>query len=469
MVYFLHMKISIETKQIQKQTLSPVMQQSIEVLLLPLAELNTAIDQELQENPLLEVDEQRTLQERNSFEEIVNQNIKRLSGGSEISSSNYNANIVDSNVDDEDMEEKLIEHLPTLEDYLFDQLRLEVTDPQEFKIGELIIGNLNEDGYLTLSCEEITQALQLENMETVEHILKIIQNFDPLGIASRSLKECLLAQVSDRCNTQSDIIRKIIERHLEELGSSKKFPKIAKTLKVSVEAVREMVQKIGTLEPKPSRKYSATVSNLYIKPDIFITKDGDSKYKLRINKSEVPFLRVSQVYQNMLKQSNRTSEEIEFIREKIKNALFFIKSIEQRHQTIERIALHILQHQKNFFDQGHMALKPMTLKDVGASIDRNESTVSRAISNKYMDTPQGLLPLKFFFSQAISNGKQNIFSNRSIKEEMRVLVEEEDRHKPLTDQEIQGYFEEKGMKIARRTISKYRQALKILPSHLRKF
>lgn len=456
------MRITTSTQQIQKQLLAPAMQQSIETLLLPLAELNLSIDQELQNNPLLEIDEEKL---KAASEQMADDISKII----EYSNVSHNLPIKGEPLDDEILEERPIKMDLSLEDELLQQLRVELSDPLEIKIGEMIIGSLNEDGYLTMSCEEITEVLGIRDIARVEYILTIIHNFEPVGIASRDLKECLLCQVKLRCDGNSELIAKIIGNHLEDLGR-KKYLEIARKLKTSVEAVKNAARVIAELEPKPARNYRPIRTSLYVKPDIFITQDEDGDYHIHINRDGVPPLRVNPQYQKMLRQNNLSNEEKEFVREKLKNALHFIKGIEQRGHTISRITEYILKKQKDFFEKGHEFLTPMTLKDIARAIDRNESTISRAINNKYIDSPQGILPLKYFFSQGLpgnGNGNSSVTS-RSIKEEIKELIDKEDKTAPLSDQEIREHFKAKGAAIARRTVSKYRQALKILPSHLRK-
>jgi RNA polymerase sigma-54 factor len=454
------MKINASLQQSQKQLLAPVMQQSIEMLLLPLTELNMATNQELQNNPLLEIDEEKLkLSQEQQKDELA-----RMQGYSQ-----HHRNFASREhfTDDEILEDKPIKMEVTLEEQLLQQLRMELSDPLEIKIGEFIIGSLDEDGYLKATCEEITQATGTDDLVRVEYILKIVQNFEPVGIASRSLKECLLSQVKTRCNGNSNLIRKIIEKHLDELGR-KKYQNIARRSGVSLEAVKVAAQAIARFEPKPARNYRPIKVNLYVKPDIFITKDDEDNYHIRLNNDGIPPLRVNTHYQRMLLKKHLTHEEKNFIREKLKCALDFMKSIEQRGRTIEKITQYILDRQKEFFEKGHMYLAPMNLKDIAQAIDRNESTISRAITNKYVDTPQGLFPLKFFFSRGIPETGNGMVASRSIKEEIKELIGEENKSKPLSDQTLQEYFQRKDIHISRRTVSKYRQNLRILPSHLRK-
>jgi len=460
MVYFLHMKINTSIHQFQKQLLAPAMQQSIETLLLPLAELNASINQELQDNPLLEIDEEK---QKILREQQMDELLKAL----EFSGQFRNMPPKEHFSDDETLEERPIKMEVPLEDELLQQLRIELSDPIEIKLGEFIIGSLDEDGYLQATCEEIALAVGIDDIYRVEYILKIIQNFEPIGIASRNLEECLLSQVHLRCNGNSRLVIPIIENHLDNLGR-KKFREIAKKMEASIDDVKEAARIISLFEPKPARNYRPIKTNIYIKPDVHITKDENDQYRIRINQDGNPPLRINAHYRRLLQKKNLSTEERSFIREKLKGALYFIKSVEQRGHTIVRITEYILEKQKGFFENGHMSLVPMTLKDVAHTIDRNESTISRSVTNKYVDTPSGLYPLKFFFSQGISENGSGAVASRSIKEEIKELIEAENKTSPLSDQTIQNYFKQKDVNIARRTISKYRQNLRILPSHLRK-
>lgn len=451
--------------QVQKTVLSPLMQQSIKVLLLPITDLSLAIDQELQENPLLEIDEKKTAQQR-ELEEFITKSLKHLS------EPRYHQSFDPEN-DESRPEGRPITKSISLEEHLLKQLSLETSDPLQLKIGELIIGNLDEDGYLKTSCEEIAKSLSVEDVGEIEDIRKMIQKFEPLGIASVDLKDCLLIQIANQPTKNTATLTKVIQEHLDDIGR-KKYQYIARKLKVSPDHIKCIAQTISSLEPKPARKYRPSQLNIYIKPDMAISEsegdeDDDQKhYQVYINNEGIPQLRINKFYHDMLKQPNRTKEELDFIREKIKNALFFMKSIQQRHSTLRGIAEYICAHQKDFFEHGHMSLKPMTLKNIAEAISRNESTISRAINRKYIDTPQGLYPMKFFFSQGLSDTGGGVVSNRSIKEEIRSMVGEENKSKPLSDQDIENKFKERGLSVARRTVNKYRKTLNILPSNLRK-
>ncbi len=456
------MAMKLTQRLAQKQVMAPVLQQSIEILILATPELLQAIEQELQTNPLLEVASPEKTLEKTAAEEIQS----RLERKNDSQDTHYNA----PNYQEEAPEDRPIPAIPCLEDGLLCQMRVELTDPLDTEIGELIIGNLDEDGYLTVTLEEIRETLPAADPERVENILRFIQTLEPAGIAARDLKECLILQSAAKYPEDLPLLEKIITRHLEALGK-KRYQQIARDLKITESQARAAAEMIATLDPRPARNLRPLQTNLYVRPDVLIEKHGDDRYSIHLNNGPLPRLRISQTYLRILKENNLKEDEKNFIREKMKNAINFMRSIEQRGQTLRNITRVILDKQKMFFTDGGNTLAPLSLRDVAQEIGRNESTVSRAISNKYVDTPKGLFPLKYFFAQGLeadpANGNGTV-SSRTIKEEIEDLVVAEDPCSPLSDQQIQQHFAEKGVKIARRTIAKYRQALDILPSHLRK-
>jgi len=464
------MSMKLSTIQIQKQILAPSMQQSIEVLLLPLMDLHQTIELELQNNPLLEIDEDMLLkrqEEEHDSETPMDRTLNQL-----IESPDepfFNGNFYNDPPD-----EKPLKQHDTLEEKMSRQLHIDVSAPLHLKIGEFIIGNLNEDGYLTLSCEEIAATLAIEEISIVEHILSVIQRFDPPGVAARDIQECLLLQLAVLPPRETELASRLVRECLQELGR-KKFAEIAKKLKVPIDNVKAAARVIASLDPRPARNYRPIRESIYIKPDVTVIRTEDEKLSVQINKDGLPPLRINQKYKALIRQGNLSAPEKKFIREQLQNAVIFIKSIEQRGQTIRAIAEHILNHQEKFFKNGNSGLTPMTLKDVAEALNRNESTISRAIHNKYMYTPQGLFPFKYFFSQSVgkptqkSSGEpENTVSNRTIKEQIKELIANENKSSPLSDSEIQKIFSQTGTMIARRTITKYRQMERILPSHLRK-
>ena len=452
------MKTKLALVQTQKQVLAPLLQQSITLLLLPIMDLNQAIEQELQNNPLLEIKESSDEPSPLKDAEISRHWERLLKSQEEPGNDNTN---------DEEMrgEKQLARELP-LEDYLMQQLRLEISDELQRKIGELIIGNIDEDGSLKISCEEIAQLAEIQDISLVERVLKFIQGFEPHGIASRDLKECLLVQLRLK-NNFGVIVSAIVNNHLEDIAR-KKYGHIARHVGISVEEVKRIAKMISSLEPRPARNYRPLSNNIYIKPDVSLTSDPVNGYQITVNDEGIPRLRINPVYKNMLNRPDLKEGDRVFIRERLMGALHFIRSIEQRGQTILAISHYILDRQKYFFDGNHLSIVPMTLKDAAVAINRNESTVSRAISNKYMDTPQGLFLMKYFFSQAVATADNGSTSAQSIKEEIKDLVQNENHSSPLSDQGIQHHFAGKGVRLARRTVSKYREALHIPPSFARR-
>src|SRR3989338_141490 len=454
------MRQKLSALQVQRPILAPMMQKSITILLLPSIELATAIEQELQANPLLEVDDISQMQKQQQENEEFQRKINSLSQLS--SDLPYLPGMVLE--DDEEHQCPIVKEI-TLEDRLLRQLRLEISDPLKLKIGEQIIGNINEDGYLTVDCKEIAASGGAADVSLVEEILKIIQYFDPVGIAARDLKECLLVQL-ESCGAVDPKTKEIIEMHLSDLGN-KKYKELARALKLSIDEVKRIAELISSLEPKPARNFRPINPNIYIKPDLFIRKE-ETGLRVQINSEDIPTLKINPIYKSMLNKKDLSLDERTFIEERLQSAMYFIKSIKQREETLMRIANFILERQGQFFIHGPTAIVPLTLKDVADIIERDESTVSRAIRHKYIDTPQGVYPLKFFFSGGIASQFNGFVATRSIKEEIRSMIEDENKLTPLSYQDIQNQLEKRGISVARRTISKYRQGLRISPSHLRK-
>ena len=470
MVYFLHMAMKLSTTQVQKQILAPSMQQSIEVLLLPLMDLHQTIDFELQNNLLLEIDEEALLKSREENlenETPMDRTLNQLIDSPDLP-------FFSGGIYDDPPDEKPFQKSETLEDKMSQQLHVDLSDPLHLKIGEFIIGNLNEDGYLTVSCEEIAAALAVEDIRIVAYVLKTVQRFDPPGIAARDLQECLLLQLAGKTSRESELASRIVKDCLKELGQ-KKFTEIARKLKTPVDDIKAATRVIASLDPRPARNHRSIRESIYIKPDVTVVRTQDNNFSVQVNKDGLPPLRINQKYKTLIRQGKLSASEKKFVRDQLQNAIIFIKSIEQRGQTVRAIAEYILNSQQEFFKNGHSGLIPMTLKDVAEAINRNESTISRAINNKYMETPKGLFSFKYFFTQSVGNSakdsygiQENSVSNRSIKEQIKELINNENKSAPLSDAEIREYFIKKGTTIARRTITKYRQMERILPSHLRK-
>lgn len=451
------MNLNINKIQIQKQIFSPSLEQSLNVLLLPYAELSINIEQELQNNPLLEAETITETMQDSSID------WQRLEAIANLPSNKNNYSNIEEN---QEAEYSSMASMMTLEDHLFQQLFWEISDPFKRKIGEFIIGNLDKDGYLSLDYEEIAKCLNISGTSEIREVLDTIQNFDPLGIATKNFKESLIVQLFNRQSPYRDLSITIVESYLDDLGH-KRYASLAKKLSVSIEAITEAAHLISQLEPKPAQNYRPLDPSIYIQPDIYIRKDDSGEYIIETNKKGLPILRINQMYQNLLKNQKLSTQERDFIKEKLNNALNFIKSIQQRGDTLSAITRYILKHQIKFFE-GEESIAPLAFKDVAIFLDRNESTISRAISNKYVDTPQGLFPLKFFFSHTVARQNNEDVSAHNVKEELSMLIEEENKKSPLSDQDIQSHFDAKGIHLARRTISKYRKMLNIPSSYLRK-
>jgi len=447
------MRLYATKVQIQKPVFTAFLEKSIAMLLLPHTELAANIEQELQDNPLLEAEFEISSVDQNKEIQELQIDLNRMNSR--------------TNEESQEFESSSIESMMTLEDYLFQQLFWEITDPKKRKIGDFIIGNLDKDGFLHLSCEEIAETLRIPDVTIVQGVLNAIQNFDPIGIATKDLKECLIVQLQSRQSPYRDLAIRIIENYLDYLGD-KRYSALSKILSVSLNEIASAEFLISTLEPKPARNYCTIDPTIYVQPDLYIRKNEEGKYAIETNKSGLPPLRISQTYSKLLKQPNISNEDRDFIKEKISNAINFIRSLEQRGETLTAIGRYILDHQKNFFYEEDSNLTSMTIKEVAEHLERCESTISRAINNKYIDTPQGLFPLKFFFSHNVSRQNHENVSAHNVKQELTRLIEEENKQSPLTDQEIQDHFKSQGLHIARRTITKYRQKLNIPASHLRK-
>jgi RNA polymerase sigma-54 factor len=334
-------------------------------------------------------------------------------------------------------------------------------DPVLIAIGEAIIGNLDEDGYLRAEPAEIAEQLG-RPVDEVDKVLILVQGFDPSGVAARSIQECLLLQL--RADTEPDPVSvEIVEHHMEDL-ERRRYPEIARTLKLPLDRVMESIEEIQGLEPKPGRRF-LVMDARYIAPDVTLQKIGDD-YVVVLNEEGIPRLRVNSLYRSLLRGS--AGEDKQFVEQKLRSALWLIKSVEQRQRTLRKVATSLVKFQREFFDKGLPYLKPLALRDVGEDIGMHESTISRVTTNKYIQTPQGLYELKWFFHSGIASTNGDVVSSVSVKKTIQDLVGGEDPGKPYSDQDIAKMLHGKGLTIARRTVAKYREELGILPSHQRR-
>ena len=498
--------MSLELKQHLKMTqqlvMTPQLQQAIKLLQLSRMELVDLIRTEVTENPLLEGaddPEEEPVQSGDSPAEVADheskpepkegeksEEVKGEEGANEIDWDQYldhyqlqgHTAPSNRNLTDEEMPgfEATLTRKTDLVDHLSWQLRLTNLSRDEERIAMLIVGNLDDDGYFKMpavegeSEESATRDPLVRvafeggvGVEFAERVLKRVQTLDPLGVAARDLRECLLIQVR-ALNADTPEIVAIIERHLKHL-ESKNYGAIAKDLKVSIEEVVKAVKVICRLEPKPGRAFSGEEPQ-YITPDVYVHKMGD-KYVTVLNDDGLSKLRISGMYRAALKNGQAGAAK-EYIQEKLRSAVWLIRSIHQRQRTIYKVTESIVKFQRDFFDKGIAHLKPLILRDVAEDIGMHESTVSRVTTNKYVHTPQGIYELKFFFNSAINKTGGDEIASEAVKNHIKQIVAAEDAKHPHSDQRIVEILKGKGIEIARRTVAKYREVLGILPSSKRK-
>lgn len=449
-----------------QQTLSPQMQQSLHVLQAPAIELQALATQELQLNPVLE--EEVPVSEAADADEEWEDDLAEVSRLDEewkdymVQSGAYEGRSTEA----EERREFLFNSLtgPTsLQQHLIDQLSLADISGEEREVADAIIGNLNEAGLLDVTLEELAGQTNTR-IERVEEVLREVQALDPTGVASRDLRECLLAQLN-RIGKRESLEARIISQYLDDL-LRRKFPEIARRLGVTVQDIQAAADFIATLEPRPARQFS-TVTHQVITPDVLVEPEGEG-WAVSLNNDNVPMLRISNYYKDVLSEPGGEKKVREYIREKIKGGRFFIKCIQQRQQTIMNIAREIVERQGDFLRKGPSGLKPLTMNQVALAVGVHETTVSRATHGKYILTPQGIFEMKYFFTPGYQTSGGADISNESVRTAIAEVVEREDKLKPLSDEGILKVLTERGIPIARRTVAKYREQLDILPSHLRK-
>ncbi len=486
------MEARLELKLSQKLIMTPQLQQAIKLLQLSRLELVQSVSQELIENPVLEELATEAADESPEGEDSASPDATPSTESlTEAPPSPDRAEELKSDLqlgpqwdeylnelgdgrdygkaeaDDRELPsyDQTLTRLPSLSDHLLWQLHLSTSDPGLVKGGEWIIGNLDDDGYLRATLEELAQESALP-LNTMELALDLIQNFDPMGVGARDLRECLLIQVK-QLDMQGTLVEKIVQGHLSDL-EKRKYPNIAKALNVTPQEVMEASQVIiHELEPKPGRPFLPSDTN-YVVPDVYVIKVED-RYVVQLNEEGLPRVRINPYYRKLL--SNRESIDKvtkEYVEERLRSAQWLIKGMEQRNKTIYKVAESIVTFQRDFLDQGISHLKPMVLKDVAEDIGMHESTISRVTTNKYMHTPQGLFPMKYFFTTGFLAGTGTEISSLTVKDAIQKMIKEEDPAAPFKDQQIVDALKTKGIDIARRTVAKYREELRIPPTSVRK-
>jgi RNA polymerase sigma-54 factor len=456
-----------------QQVLSPQLQQSLLILQVPLLELHNLVQQEMETNPVLEeLPSELSPEERNGAESSADDNFKeefeKLATLDEewrdymAQSGSYTGGSHEA----KDKRQFFFDSIAvqeTLQQHLMTQLNQTVLNASDRKTAELIIGNIDDNGFLQSTPEEMALSSGIAK-EDFEKMLALIQSFYPPGVGARDLRDCLLIQLQ-REGKESSLECKIISEHMEDLGK-RRFPEIARRMNISVEEVQKCANNIAQLNPRPGQAFAAAPQN-YVLPDVTVEKvDGD--YQIILNNEQIPHLRISNIYKDIIAQSDNGSEVKDYVRDKIRSGKFLIRSIHQRQQTISNIAQQIVSRQRDFLDHGSSHLKPMTMKEIADAVGVHETTVSRAVSGKYMATPQGVFEMKYFFTPGYQTATGESMSNTSVKEAILDLVKHEDGNAPLSDQEIVEILSDRGVPIARRTVAKYRTELNILPSNMRR-
>ncbi len=461
-----------------QQVLSPQLQQSLLILQTPLLELRNLVQQEMETNPVLEeLPEDSGANERSEAEASADENFKeefeKLASLDE-EWRDYMAQSASSNFDgrrgSKEADEKrqfLFDSIPvqeTLQQNLIAQLNQTVLSADDRKTAELIVGNIDDDGFLQSTTEEmaLNSGIPQDEFETG---LGLIQTFYPAGVGARDLRECLLIQLRRQGKEQS-LEYSIVSEHMDDLGRHR-FLEIARRMAISVEDVQKTADNIARLNPRPGQVFAAAPQN-YVLPDVIVEK-VDGEYQIAFNNEQIPHLRISNLYKDIIASGDaQSSDTKDYIRDKIRSGKFLIRSIHQRQQTIMNIAQQIVSRQRDFLEHGPSHLKPMTMAEVAEVVGVHETTVSRAVSGKYMATPQGVFEMKYFFTGGYQTATGESLSNISVKQAILDLVKHESGSAPLSDHEVVEILSERGIPIARRTVAKYRSELNILPSHMRR-
>jgi RNA polymerase sigma-54 factor len=470
----------LHTKLVQKLILTPSLQQAIKLLPMSTLELADLLNQEMVENPLLEEVPTEELQpaEQTQTEkpEAEQPTAEKPDSWDDADYEYFFGDYLDdgyrsrtpSEVKELPPIENTLSSASSLSDHLLWQLSLHQSDDEQLReIGTAVIGNLDDDGYLVASVEEIA-AMGEWLVSEVEKALQLIQTFDPRGVAARDLQECLWLQLKF-LGLEGTPTEKIVTEHLRLLQNHQ-VPEIARRLAMTIDDLQEHIEIIRNLDPKPGSRYNPQQSQ-YVIPDVYVVKVED-QYVAMLNEEGLPQLRISPTYRRLLdKNAPGTEENTEtrnYVKDKFRSALWLIKSVDQRQKTIQKVANSIINFQREFLDNGIEYLRPLVLRDVANDIGMHESTVSRVVNNKYMHTPQGVFEMKYFFHSGISSSYGDSVSSVTIKQRIRKIIENEDPRKPLSDSKIVSILQKEGLMLARRTIAKYREELKIPTSNQRK-
>ena len=501
--------LQLSQRLTQSLVLAPQLQQSLALLQAPSLELKALVEQELQQNPVLEEVPEQELDTREKSSENMEasgsdeaetptvtdlaeppEDVKFDAAAERVANEPVDdfqaefeklvqmdqdwrdhfsqTNTVNrSSAEDEEKREFMFNNSITVEASLAQHLMAQVRDTdlsdEDRGIAELLIGNVDDYGFLMATVEELAASTNLP-AEKILQVLKVVQSFEPVGVGARDLRECLMLQL-ERAGKDGTLEYRIIRDHMEALGK-RRIPEIARGTGQSVEDVQAALARISRLEPRPGRAFLPVVEQ-YVAPEVFVVKNGD-EFTVTTNDEQIPHLRISNVYKDLMSAGENNAEVKNYIREKIRAGKFLIKSLHLRQATIGNIGREIVKRQREFMEKGVAHLKPMTMAQVAEVVGVHETTVSRAVSGKYIQTPQGVFELKYFFTAGLQNAHGDDVSNTSVKDMIADIFKNENAAKPLSDQEVVKMLTAKGINIARRTVAKYRDELGILPSNLRR-
>ncbi|MCF7853410.1 MAG: RNA polymerase factor sigma-54 [Candidatus Pacebacteria bacterium] len=469
--------------------MAPQQIQSLEILMAAIPELEQKISEELVENPTLELLDSGT-------EELIGNPVE---GGSDALSEGNDGDLGGTSetletllkldelwhdrmpasaparpaatTDDEERRQFFFDSLvaeESLQDNLMDQLRERVDlDEETRRLCEEIIGSIDDSGYLRTHLADIATACHTMDMGHVEKALRIVQEFDPPGIGARDLRECLLLQIERQRHGRKSLAYRVVDKHLDEIGRNK-LVAITKAMNISMNTLKEVLSEIRTLHPYPGALVRPDNPGDFVAPEVFVEKGVDGEWTVRTNKDYVPRLRISPYYLKLLKDKGTSAETKQYIRAKVSNSKMLLRALEQRESTIVRITRSLLKFQKGFFEHGIDHMRPLTMNQVAEEIGVHETTVSRAIANKYVMTPHGLFPFKLFFSTGYESSSGELVSNLAVKEKLREFIANEPGKRPLSDQKLAELLKAEGFQVARRTVAKYREEMGLLPSNMRR-
>lgn len=475
---------SFQQRQTQQLVLAPQMRQSLKILQVAALDLRQAIQEELQANPTLEelpmegvsLEKNATESEEggapagdDSREEMEFKDDFRIL---EKIGQDWRDHLSDTggvratSAEEDERRQHFFDSLTTetsLQEHLMQQAELADAPPQVHEAMRYLVGSLDDRGFLTAKLPDIALMSGLP-LESVQEAARLIQTFDPAGIGAEDLAGCLLIQLAQKGREKS-VAARIIRDHFDLLVR-RRIPDIARKTGLAPEVIQEAIEEIGTLDPAPGRRFAAD-SNRVVVPDVTVEQEN-GEWKIHLNQDYIPRLRLSNTYKDLIAKGTLSKDERDYLREKLRSGKFIINAIEQRQRTIERITREILKHQSEFFAEGVSKLKPLTMTQIAEILGVHETTISRALANKYMKTPHGVFPMKYFFTSGYQSEEGAAVANTSVKEMIADIIAGEDPGSPLSDQDIVGLLQQKGLNIARRTVAKYREELGLLPSNLRR-